>query len=34
MIFVVLIPFFAFTELRRAIGEDAFDDLVFGRKLH
>ena len=34
MVFVVLIPFFAFAELRRAIGQDAFDDLVFGRKAH
>ncbi len=34
MIFVVLIPFFAFAELRRAIGEDAFDDLVLRRKTH
>jgi len=34
MIFVVLIPFFAFAELRRAIGQDAFDDLVFRRKTH
>jgi hypothetical protein len=33
-IFVVLIPFFAFRELRRTIGEDAFDDLVFRRKTH
>jgi len=32
MIFVVLIPFFAFVELRRAVGQDAFDDLVFRRK--
>jgi hypothetical protein len=32
MIFVVLIPFFAFAELRRAIGEDEFHDLVFRRK--
>src|SRR5580692_2856766 len=29
MIFVALIPFFAFAELRQAIGQDAFDDLVF-----
>jgi hypothetical protein len=34
MIFVVLIPFFAFTELRRAIGEDEFHDLVFRQKTH
>ena len=34
MIFVVLIPFFGFAELRRAIGQDAFDDLVFRRKTH
>jgi hypothetical protein len=34
MIFVALIPFFAFAELRRAIGQDAFDDLVFRRKTH
>jgi hypothetical protein len=34
MIFVVLIPFFAFTELRQAIGQDVFDDLVFRRKTH
>ena len=34
MIFVVLIPFCAFGELRRAIGQDAFDDLVFRRKTH
>jgi hypothetical protein len=34
MIFVVLIPFFAFAELRRAIGQDGFDDLVFRRKTH
>jgi hypothetical protein len=33
-IFVVLIPFFAFAELRRAMGQDAFDDLVFRRKTH
>jgi hypothetical protein len=32
MIFVVLIPFCAFAELRRAIGEDEFNDLVFHRK--
>jgi hypothetical protein len=32
MIFVALIPFFAFAELRRAMGQDAFDDLVFRRK--
>jgi hypothetical protein len=34
MVFVVLIPFFAFGELRRAIGQDTFDDLVFRRKTH
>jgi hypothetical protein len=34
MVFVVLIPFFAFAELRRAIGQDTFDDLVFRRKTH
>jgi hypothetical protein len=34
MIFVVLIPGFAFAELRRAIGQDAFDELVFRRKTH
>jgi hypothetical protein len=33
-IFVVLIPFFAFGELHRAIGQDSFDDLVFRRKAH
>lgn len=32
MIFVVLIPFCAFEELRRAIGQDAFNDLLFRRK--
>jgi len=32
MMFVVLIPFFAFTELRRAIGEEQFHDLIFGQK--
>ena len=32
LIFVVLIPFFAFDELRRAIGEDQFRDLVFPPK--
>jgi hypothetical protein len=32
MIFVVLIPFCAFEELRRAIGENEFHDLVFRRK--
>jgi hypothetical protein len=32
MIFVVLIPFCAFEELRRAIGQDALNDLVFRRK--
>ena len=32
MIFVVLIPFFAFSELRRAMGEAEFNDLVFRRK--
>ena len=32
MIFVVLIPFCAFEELRRAIGQDTFNDLLFRRK--
>jgi hypothetical protein len=33
-IFVALIPFFAFAELRRVIGQEAFDDLFFRRKTH
>lgn len=32
MVFVVLIPFFAFNELRDAIGKEQFDSLVFHHK--
>jgi hypothetical protein len=32
LIFVVLIPFFAFTELRQAIGEEEFHKLIFDRR--
>ena len=32
MMFVVLIPFFAFTELRHAIGKEQFDKLIFRHK--
>jgi hypothetical protein len=32
MVFVVLIPFFGFTELRQAIGKEEFDALIFRHK--
>jgi hypothetical protein len=32
MMFVVLIPFFGFTELRQAIGKEQFEALIFRRK--
>jgi hypothetical protein len=34
VVFVVLIPFFSFTELRQAMGTDEFDALILRHKTH